>query len=253
MIAQQKTDADKRRNRYTFIVDRRNPDNLNEKNIDRKPSSDFKKTWGDTIYLIGPKQYRDEENQKLCICKQKLKKVKQLNKINIKCAWCQKSIDTKQKGVYFCPRGKVSDHPSGYYLCSQQCEKARPNTYCRISPEWQIIPESCLGLSKMHLLYNPNYPSPVSIKLDDALNGYKFGFSYHILGQDNISTYWYYNSGVTVFELDDMKWAWSPWFDKINDKPQTLSQDTLNDITRCKKLPNVKFDEFERQSNELSC
>eukprot|EP01083_Nonionella_stella_P202555 739908_1 len=88
--------------------------------------------------------------------------------------------------------------------------------------------------------------------MDDALNGYMFGLSYHILGENNISTYFYHSAGGTIFELSDAKKGWPQWFDKA----QICDVSTSNQIDMaCNKdrLTNVDFEEFKKQLNEELC
>eukprot|EP01084_Bolivina_argentea_P302718 522568_1 len=110
--------------------------------------------------------------------------------------------------------------------------------------------------------------------MDDALNGYMFGLSYHILAENNISTYFYHNAGGTIFELSDAKKGWPQWFDKVNGKPQkcekltswlqawssrfsrtefktTTTGDRIDMTCNKDRLTNVHFGEFKKQYKDL--
>eukprot|EP01084_Bolivina_argentea_P047805 88123_1 len=193
----------------------------------------------------------------LCTCGSELIcKQKSLvgNYVNPSCGWCGQSIyKSKSNNVWVC---KQMD---GYCLCSIECERERPDTFCKLSEKWELVPESCLGLSKGYMLLNVEKNDKVPITMDDALNGYMFGLSYHILGENNISTYFYHNAGGTIFELSDAKKGWAQWFDKVNGRPQKC--DTLignridmicNDCNE-NRLTNVDFEEFKKQLNEELC
>ena len=67
----------------------------------------------------------------------------------------------------------------------------------------------------------------------NGLNGCKFGFSYHILSTNNITSYWYYNQGGKAFALNDMKWLLSRVFVGygLNErKAHSLSRDICDAI-----------------------
>ena len=63
----------------------------------------------------------------------------------------------------------------------------------------------------------------------DSLNGYKFGFSYHILSNNNIKSFFYYLTGCLVFRLQDIK---------INGYGQHILIKKINDLNKNKKLIN---------------
>ena len=82
----------------------------------------------------------------------------------------------------------------------------------------------------------------------DAVNGYKFGFSYHILNNNNMKSFFYYLTGCFVFRLQDIKWLWQTYFDK----KQKLSKEMIkkiDDLNKHKKLINIEYQEFVKQSN----
>eukprot|EP01084_Bolivina_argentea_P039394 72798_1 len=59
------------------------------------------------------------------------------------------------------------------------------------------------------------------------------------------------DQGSARFYLQDMKWLWSRFFHQVNDKPQILCRQILDDIdhyTIHKQLPDDHFDEFMVQS-----
>ena len=52
------------------------------------------------------------------------------------------------------------------------------------------------------------------------------------------------------FYLQDMKWLWSRFFDKINGREQQLTQTILKQIDEYnidKQIPDENFEEFRRQ------
>eukprot|EP01084_Bolivina_argentea_P109844 196242_1 len=142
-----------------------------------------------------------------------------------KCNWCDEVIQVSEQNqtgmMWCCPRTGIDEHKTchdgeTYQLCGDICQEARPDTYGKISSKWEHLPESCLSLSKNYVLFNPHTELSVPITLDDALNGYMFGISYHILKEDTINVYWYHNAAGTIFELPDMEKGWPQWFDKVN-------------------------------------
>lgn len=237
-----------RRNRYIFIIDRRHPENVKNNNLAKEPVINAKKPWIDQIYMIAPKEYRNEKANPLCRCGAKLIKIKpsMIKNKSVKCIWCNESVNDKYE-IFKCPK------EDGYILCSNECEKARPETHCKISTNWEAFPESCLSLSKSYILLNPNSDLSVPITIDDALHGHKWAFSYHILAQNNITAYFYHNAGGTLFELNDIKWAWSGWFEKVNGRQQELDKSVIEAIklTNAKELTNAGFQEFEKQCNNI--
>eukprot|EP01084_Bolivina_argentea_P002535 4689_1 len=252
-----------RRNRYVFIIDRRNRINIKNRNVKLKPNLTKEKLSKNIkIYMIAPKQYRtegrlNEKKNELCICGEALKKIKRIQipkYINNKCHWCNKYNNSDN--VFICPKNKIMEHLEGYILCSIECERARPNTHCKLTKEWESVPEQCLSLSKNFILVNPNKDKK-PIRMDDACMGYMFGLSYHILREDNISTYFYHHGGGTLFNLNHIEKGWPQWFDKINNKPQVLDGRIKRDIQEIMekdelKLPNLGFEEFERQCRNKS-
>ena len=184
---------EQRGNRYIFIIDRRDPENVKNNNLAKPPVVKGNKEHKDKIFMIAPKQYHDDENE----------------------------------------------------------QKERLNTFCKIPKKYDAFPESCLSLSKGFVLYNPASSKSLPITLDDALNGYKFAFSYHSLAQNQINAYFYHNSGGTLFDLKDIEWSWSGWFDKIDGKEQTLPSSLSAEIERVHDaLPNAEFEAFEKAYRE---
>eukprot|EP01083_Nonionella_stella_P087285 242739_1 len=247
--------GDKRSNRYIFIIDRRNPQNLKDRTLKQKPiiaeAQHEQKTQEkdpDKIYIIIPKRYRDEEGNPLCICGGRLTKTKRNASMrNAKCCWCD---ETEGNTIWKCSNHKTD---KTYVLCSDGCEKERPEPYGKISSEWHILPESCLGLSKGNILFNPYTEGSEPITMNDALSGYMFGLSYHVLSLNNICAYWYHNTGGTVFQLKDIATGWPQWFDKVNGKKQEIDPEILkeiNDISLYPRLPNTDFAKFEKQSKD---
>eukprot|EP01083_Nonionella_stella_P034649 94796_1 len=261
-------DGDTQRNRYTFIIDRRHPDNLKERTLKRQPTihSGQQKHWKDKIYIIIPKQYRETRAKKdsrdrprrknsgneqeieedpLCVCGNRLTKTKRdAITRNTKCHWCNELL-TEGNEIWTCSKSNEY-HNTPYVLCSDACEKERPEPYGKISSEWYILPESCLGLSKGNILFNPFTKENQPITMNDALGGYMFGLSYHILSLSNICAYWYHNTGGTVFQLSDIASGWPQWFDQVNGKKQNIQRHILEEIGRRKALPNSELKEFER-------
>eukprot|EP01083_Nonionella_stella_P293671 998796_1 len=242
--------GDKRSNRYIFIIDRRNPQNLKDRTLKQKPiigeaqheQKTQQKDWADKIYIIIPKRYRDEEGNPLCICGGRLTKTKRNASMrNTKCCWCD---ETEGNTIWKCSNHKTD---KTYVLCSDGCEKERPEPYGKISSEWHILPESCLGLSKGNILFNPYTEGSIPITMNDALSGYMFGLSYHVLSLNNICAYWYHNTGGTVFQLNDIATGWPQWFDKINGKKQALSDSICRKIAMRNALPNTDLEGFERE------
>ena len=140
--------------------------------------------------------------------------------------------------------------PKQYYADENE-QKVKPNTFCKIPTKYDAFPESCLSLSKGFVLYNPTSSKSLPITLDDALNGYKFAFSYHLLAQNQINAYFYHNSGGTLFDLKDIEWSWSGWFDKIDGREQTLPSSLGAEIERVHDaLPNAEFEAFEKAYKE---
>eukprot|EP01083_Nonionella_stella_P293673 998803_1 len=249
-IAESARTGDKRRNRYIFIIDRRNPQNLKDRTLKQKPiigeaqheQKTQQKDWADKIYIIIPKRYRDEEGNPLCICGGRLTKTKRNASMrNTKCCWCD---ETEGNTIWKCSNHKTD---KTYVLCSDGCEKERPEPYGKISSEWHILPESCLGLSKGNILFNPYTEGSIPITMNDALSGYMFGLSYHVLSLNNICAYWYHNTGGTVFQLNDIATGWPQWFDKINGKKQALSDSICRKIAMRNALPNTDLEGFERE------
>ena len=114
--------------------------------------------------------------------------------------------------------------------------------------------EICMGLSNKYILPYTDKGINVPIGILDALNGYKFAFSYHLLEQDNNKVYWYFTGGCKRFLLNDIEWLWSRYFCKINGNIQYLSNEIKNNINifkKNKKLSNLCFDEFKRQFNQF--
>eukprot|EP01084_Bolivina_argentea_P047802 88119_1 len=245
---------EQRRNRFIFIIDRRHPENIRNKNLSQKPCVETKKTWPDTLYMIAPKRCRNENREPLCICGAKLKELpsSKTNKCDegIRCVYCDASITDINQNVWYCDKKNVCEHTTACYVCSE-CERVRPETFGKLSKQWESIPESCLNSSKKYILFNPN-PNKPPISIDNPLNGYKWAFSYHILRQDNIYCYWFHNNGGTVFDPNNIKSLWPQWFEKINGKRQQLDQSIINDLNRTTKLPNAAFEEFEKQCNDIT-
>eukprot|EP01083_Nonionella_stella_P087287 242744_1 len=237
-----------KRNRYIFIIDRRNPLNVKRDSEEKqqKPTTDPEQTqqkyWADKIYMIIPKQYRDEEGNPLCICGGRLTRTKRnATTRNTRCCWCN---ETEGNIIWQCSN---SNHTNPYVLCADACEKERPDPYGKISSEWPILPELCLRLSKGNILFNPYTEGSEPITMNDALSGYMFGLSYHVLSLNNICAYWYHNTGGTVFQLKDIATGWPQWFDKINGKKQALSDSICRKIAMRNALPNTDLEGFERE------
>ena len=203
----------------------------------------------DKMFIITPKSFRDADKHPLCSCGAKLiqQKPSHIGMYAV-CAWCLDGIGEYKSDsdyVWECEK------KCGYVLCSDGCEKARPNTYCWIPKKYDIFPEACLSLSKGFVLNNPLSKKRVPITMDDALNGYNFGFSYHILAQNSINVYLYHNCGGTLFRLKDIEWAWPRWFDKIDGKEQTVPASLMDEINRLDGvLRNEEFDAFYKSYKE---
>eukprot|EP01084_Bolivina_argentea_P084344 152569_1 len=124
-----------------------------------------------------------------------------------------------------------------------------------ITKKFYLVPEALLGYSKTYLFPNPDKHEPGPICILDAINGYKFCLSYHILQTDCVKVYWYTNQGSQRFKLDDMKWLWSKCFQKINNQWQTINNENmelLNDNIYGKDLIDAKFQEFWRQIHDIN-
>eukprot|EP01083_Nonionella_stella_P179117 634856_1 len=176
--------------RYVLVIDRRNPKNLDEKDMAHEPPRYWKQTkdWTDRIYLIAPK-------------------------------------------------------------CAHE-----------MSMEVRSIQELFFAYSKQYLL--PHIGRNIGI--NDALNGYKFALSFHILDQDTSSVYFYHNSGGVKFELTDIEWLWVRFFNKFSrgvqgDRVTRHGEQKLSDRNkkllkkyyRTKRLVDAKFDEFWKQSHAI--
>ena len=174
----------------------------------------------------------------------------------MRCKWCD-GYKSDSNVVWICPKANITAHSDGYVLCGVDCERARPNTFCKLSEKAAEIPESCLVSSKKFILPDLTNQNKQHITMDNALNGYMFGLSYHILNEDTISVYWYRGAGGVVFDLKDIQQerGWSIWFDKINGLRQELNAKIVNEINRLRnkddRIQNIDFDEFEKQCNSL--
>ena len=123
----------------------------------------------------------------------------------------------------------------GYNLCKECVNKyiemrKKEITYGIIPKDVYKFEEICLFLSRKYIL--PNYTKTFSdpIGILDGMNGYKFGFSYHLLSQNNIKSFWYWNISCLPFRLNDIKQLWKRYFNKnmINGKKQKQKLNTLN-------------------------
>eukprot|EP01083_Nonionella_stella_P310364 1102395_1 len=185
-----RADQDKYK-RYVLVIDRRNPKNLDEKDMAHEPPRYWQQTkdWTDRIYLIAPK------------CAHKMSK-------------------------------KVRSIQELFFAYSKQ----------------YLLPQ--------HIGRN--------IGINDALNGYKFALSFHILDQDTSSVYFYHNSGGVKFELTDIEWLWVRFFNKFSrgvqgDRVTRHGEQKLSDRNkkllkkyyRTKRLVDAKFDEFWKQSHAI--
>eukprot|EP01083_Nonionella_stella_P199501 731501_1 len=257
----------KRMNRYIIIIDRRDRDNVANKELrNTNWNHGTRADRPDKIYMIGPKQYRNEQGKKpLCICGAELRKshITTMSDQSAKCNWCDEVIQVSEQNqtgmMWCCPRTGIDEHKTchdgeTYRLCGDRCQEARPDTHGKISSQWKRLPESCLSLSKSYVLFNPHTELPVPITLDDALNGYMFGISYHILKEDTTNVYWYHMAGGTKFELRDMEKGWPQWFDKVDGQKQRIDSKILkeiNDQSLYPPLRNHGFDQFEKQCREI--
>ncbi len=203
--------------RYIFIIDRRNPKNLEKQNMGYIKPNYFKTSqdWPDKIYLVRSKIHEKE---------QITKKVR-----TAKSAKAEKVEETAKEVKAAKSIKKISEH-------------------------FISVPEVCLGYSKEYLFPNTEDSESGPIGITDALNGYKFALSYHLLEYDSCKAYWYINKGSQKFELDDMEWLWTRFFHKIENKEQILSDENkiaLKKYIYEKRLPDDKFNEFWRQTHEM--
>eukprot|EP01083_Nonionella_stella_P153762 494423_1 len=188
-----RADQDKYK-RYVLVIDRRNPKNLDEKDMRHEPPRYWKltKDWTDKIYLVAPKRAH------------------------------------------------------------------------KMSTEVRRIQELFFAYSKQYLL--PQHIGR-NIGIDDALNGYKFALSFHILDHNTSSVYFYNNKGGVTFELLDIEWLWPRFFHRFSRNVQSDNSDCvtehgeqkLSDKNRkllrkyhdTKRLVDIKFEEFWGQSHAI--
>eukprot|EP01083_Nonionella_stella_P030689 84098_1 len=176
--------SDKRYGRYVFIIDRRNPNNMQKEMINKVPFDVHKDTlsqggWKDTVYCIKPK--------------------------------CHHTI-TKRNG---------------------------------------ILPEQLLGLSSEYIFPNPEKKMPDPITILDALNGYKFGLSYHVTSDTNGKCYFYFGHGAVRFYLDDIHWLW-PRFFVGNQTVDATICDQINAFKQSNKyFKDADFEQFEKQTYSI--
>eukprot|EP01083_Nonionella_stella_P144452 451070_1 len=136
-----------------------------------------------------------------------------------------------------------------------------PKRAHKMSTEVRRIQELFFAYSKQYLL--PQHIGR-NIGINDALNGYKFALSFHILDQDTSSVYFYHNSGGVKFELTDIEWLWVRFFNKFSrgvqgDRVTRHGEQKLSDRNkkllkkyyRTKRLVDAKFDEFWKQSHAI--
>eukprot|EP01083_Nonionella_stella_P235154 827167_1 len=229
-----------RGHRYIFIIDRRHPENIEHKNLNNIPDITKKKHWFDKVYLICPKEYRNESGHPLCICGRQLQRKQSiLHCVDTKCTVCTEELSMDG---WVCPTHDHVHH-GGYMLC-EQCEGFRSDTHSTLSNDVELTPETCFLLSNNYMLPNPDGVYAGSIR--ELFNGYMFGFSYHILNKSNMFSYLYRNAGCIAFNPADIEWLWPRWFDTVNGKQQRLSDFSMKMIEHEKvyHLPNVEYAAF---------
>ena len=130
----------------------------------------------------------------------------------------------------------------------------KPKHHNLISKQYEIIPEQRLGLSSEFIFPNPDKRQPDPIKMLDAINGYKFGLSFHLSSINDAKCYFYHGPGVVLFKLNDMKWLWPKYFVKHRKSKQLQSLDAtiVDEINRFnqnnKYFKDAKFEQFQKQT-----
>ncbi len=107
---------------------RRHPKNRNNPKLPIPVTyTENEKNWADKICLIAPKEYRIENEKRLCICGGKL--IKRSKSIDTQCNYCgqDKKNDydydfSKRIEMWTCPRNSPL-HRNGYNLCIHLCNK----------------------------------------------------------------------------------------------------------------------------------
>eukprot|EP01083_Nonionella_stella_P310363 1102389_1 len=135
-----------------------------------------------------------------------------------------------------------------------------PKREHKMSREVRSIQELCFAYSKHYLLPHNGR----AIGINDALNGYKFALSFHILDQDTSSVYFYHNNGGVKFELLDIEWLWPRFFNRFSRNVQSdcvtrHGEQKLRDRNKkllrkyhdTKRLVDIKFEEFWGQSHAI--
>ena len=101
----------------------------------------------------------------------------------------------------------------------------------------------------------PNiHSSSTDIGILDALNGYKFALSFQLYTSHECKVYWYIDEGGLRFDLEDIRWLWSRYFVKVNNKQQKINKENelfLKNWKKHKKLSDDNFIEFSKQSTEM--
>eukprot|EP01083_Nonionella_stella_P153760 494414_1 len=148
----------------------------------------------------------------------------------------------KDKGA-----GKKDSHQRYLFVIDRQSAK---DTIYLIKPQAKPWPTICDEY--FHICESLLYTSQTDATLG-SVNDYSISLSYHVFQVDYIKSYCHFGvNGAALFELNDMVWLWGKYFKKMNGQPQRLNKKYLEMINNTKKLPNIQFDEFSKQSHDES-
>ncbi len=160
--------------------------------------------------------------------------------------WLDKIYLIKQKNIV-----KKTDEDCELKKDNESIEKF---PYDIISKEVELTPEALFEHSKEFLFPNTEDAGASPIGILDSLNGYKFALSYHLLGSKSANVYSYTDSGSHKFKLEDIKWLWTRYFCKINEKEQELNGENISLLIKYindKELQDYNFDKFYKQCSKM--